>query len=220
MRRAQEARDLDDIAKALRDERACHTAILYGSRAAGNAGPGSDYDVAGFAAIKAVERITGPWRDAYLDIFVHPEERLATASADLLHLRGGKVLFEKGGAGTRFLAMLDKLHAEGPERLGESELRARRHWAWKMRDRAASEDAEGDFRRAWLLTALLEDYFHMRGEWYEGPRRSLAHLAATNPQLHAQFEAALRPGASLATIERLVESVAGPRPDVVDFAKA
>jgi len=33
--------------------------------------------------------------------------------------------------------------------------------------RMRRSDIEGNFRRAWLLTALLEDYFRLRGMWYQ-----------------------------------------------------
>jgi len=167
--------------------------------------------VAGFADRTTVERITGEWRSSYLDLFVYPESKLTSPAAEMLHLRGGKVMFQKERAGDRFLAALDALHAAGPEALPESELTARRHWAWKMLDRARHADAEGNYRRAWLLTALLEDYFHLRTRWYEGSKKSLAFLAASEPHVYAKFEAALRPGASLDTVAELVEIVVGPR---------
>ena len=97
------ARDLADIAARLRKEHQCRTAILYGSRARGDARPGSDYDVAGFADTPTVERITGAWRSGYLDLFVYPESKLAAPAADMLHLRGGEVLFQSGRAGDEFL---------------------------------------------------------------------------------------------------------------------
>lgn len=211
-----DARDLEDIATRLRGEHKCHTAILYGSRARGDPRPGSDYDVAGFADIPAVERITGAWRSGYLDLFVHPESKLTAPAPDMLHLRGGKVMFQKERAADQFLAALEALHAAGPDALPESELKARRDWAWKMLDRARQGDAEGNYRRAWLLTALLEDYFHLRTLWYEGSKESLAYLAGREPDVYAKLEAALLPGASLDEVAEVVEIVAGPRMGAAD----
>lgn len=212
---AEVARDLDDIANSMRRKYRCHTAILYGSRASGDTRPDSDYDVAGFAEIGAVERVTGAWRGAYLDLFVYPESKLAP-TPEMLHLRGGKVLFQDGRVADDLLSALDKLYAAGPEALPDSELKARRNWAWKMLDRARRADAEGNFRRAWLLTALLEDYFHFRAMWYEGPKKALSFLAASEPHIHAKFEAALLPGANLDNVTEVVEIVAGSRMDAGD----
>lgn len=205
------AKDIADIAQALRARHGCHTAILYGSHARGEAAPGSDYDVAGFAPRDDVRRIGGPWRSSYLDVFIYPESRLDRADADVIGMRGGVVLFERDGAGTRFLQSLDALHARGPEPKKPEELAGLRAWCWKMLDRARREDAEGNHRRSWLLMTLLEDYFVFRGHWYLGPRNSLGHLRAHAPDVYAAFERALEPGSSLADIERVVVHVAGPR---------
>jgi hypothetical protein len=210
---------VEEISAALRASYNCHTAILYGSHAKGDARPGSDYDVAGFADVSTVERVTGAWRNSYLDVFIYPESRLTAPTSEMVHLRGGVVLFQEDAQGERLLSELDQIYAAGPEPLGDSELRARRHWAWKMSDRAAHDDAEGNFRRAWLLMALLEDYFHLRHRWYEGPKKSLSYLAENEPQVYAAFEAALRPGASLTTIAKLVETVAGPRVGEVQLGR-
>jgi hypothetical protein len=75
----------------------------------------------------------------------------------------------------------------------------------------ARGDAEGNYRRAWLLTALLEDWFQLRGLWYLGPKNALAHLRIHEPGLHDAFETALGPDAPLEKVETLVALVAGPR---------
>jgi polymorphic toxin system nucleotidyltransferase-like protein len=201
---------LEAVCDELRARHGCHTAILYGSRARGDARPDSDYDVAGFGSTPASFRDARRWRGRWLDVFVYPERHLARPGRELLKLRDGVVLFEKGGAGTRLLRRLDRTFRKGPERLAPDEARARRVWAWKMLDRAAHPDPEAGYRRAWLLTALLEDYFHLRGLWFLGPGRSLAWLRAHDPASHAVFAEALRPDAELDAVRRLVEAVAGP----------
>jgi predicted nucleotidyltransferase len=194
----------------LRREHGCHTLILYGSRARGDAGPESDYDVLG------VREGGESWRDArwveglYLDAFIHPESKIERAGAELLHVRGGVVLCEKDAIGARLLARLDEIHAAGPPPLPADEAAARRVWAQKMVARARRGDLEGHYRRAWLLTALLEDYFLLRGLWYSGPKSALGWLEAHAPEVHAAFAAALHPGADLDAIERLALVVAEP----------
>jgi len=65
-------------------------------------------------------------------------------------------------------------------------------------------DIEENFRRAWLLTSLLEDYFVLRGEWYRGPKESLRFLKAERPEIGHLFEATLAPNADFKAIEDLV----------------
>jgi hypothetical protein len=203
--------DIEAVARALRERHGCHTAVLYGSHARGDASAQSDLDICGFAAVSATIRIAGPWRGTWLDAFVHPQAMLDEPRVELLSLRGGVVLFERDGAATRLLRELDDLHARGPEPLSADEIAARRQWAWKMLERAGRGDPEGHFRRAWLLTALLEDYFHVRGLWYLGPKNALAYVRVHEPLLCQAFEAALEPSAGLAAIERAVTLFAGPR---------
>lgn len=76
-----------------------------------------------------------------------------------------------------------------------------------MLDRAKRGDIEGHFRRAWLLNALLEDYFALRGLWYEGPKRSFEWLRDHDPETASLFAKALKPGARLAQIAKLATAV-------------
>jgi predicted nucleotidyltransferase len=201
---------LAGFVELLRRDHGCHTLILYGSRARGDATDDSDYDLLGVRESGESRRDARWVEGAYLDAFIHPESKIAQAGAELLHVRGGLVLCEKDGIGARLLARLDEVHAAGPLPLPSDEAGARRAWAQKMVARARRGDLEGHYRRAWLLTALLEDYFLLRGLWYSGSKRSLAWLEAHAPDAHAAFAAALRPGADLDAIERLVAVVGEP----------
>ena len=77
--------------------------------------------------------------------------------------------------------------------------------------RSRRGDVEGDYRRAWLLTALLDDDFVTRGRGFEGPKKSLQWLRVNVPALHRAFEVALRPGASVESIDELVDLATGRR---------
>jgi hypothetical protein len=81
-----------------------------------------------------------------------------------------------------------------------------------MLERSAHGDIEADYRRTWLLMALLEDYFALRHQWYLGPKRGFRWLEANEPGVHAAFKAALRPDATPDAIRGLVEEVAGSQP--------
>jgi hypothetical protein len=197
---------LNRICHELR-EAGAHTILLYGSRADGSANALSDYDVAGFAPVAHVIRDTRVVDGCFLDVFLYPGDALDRPTPELLKLRGSRILVQRDGTATRFLAELEAVYQQGPERLAEDEIRARDVWARKMALRAQRGDAEGDYRRVWLLTALLEDYFVTRQMWFEGPKKALQWLLTHDTVLYHAFQAALKPDTSVTAIDTLVDLV-------------
>jgi hypothetical protein len=191
----------------LRRTHAAHTIVLYGSHAHGDATKESDVDVAGFADVPVTIRDARPWLGWLLDAFIYPTAVAQVPDADMLKLLGGRVLLDERGIAGPLLERLAVLDRQGPPPLPESEARMRRVWARKMLARVRRGDAEAHYRRNWLLYQLLEDYFALRGEWYRGPKRALANLRLNAPATFLAFERALAPGASLETLDALVEHV-------------
>jgi hypothetical protein len=150
------------ICEQLAAKHGAHTVMLYGSRADGSATADSDYDVAAFAPIENTLRDARLYDDAYLDIFVYPESELADPSEEFLHLRQSQVLLQCRKEADNFLQRLDALFQQGPAPLPPDEVVARITWIHKMLARIQRDDAEGNYRRVWLLFSLLEDYFQLR----------------------------------------------------------
>src|SRR5207237_6631311 len=141
----------------------------------------------------------------YLDLFLYPETK--TRPSALMHVRGGKVVLQRADYGDRLLARIEKQYRRGPKALSSDELNARIIWAHKMLDRARAGDLEGNFRRVWLATALLEDYFVLRKRWYEGPKLSFRWLREHDPKTYSMFKSALNRDATITKLGRLVEAV-------------
>jgi hypothetical protein len=188
-----------------------HTILLYGSRADGSAGDDSDYDIAAFGPVAEAFRIARQVGAAYLDVWVYPEACLAEATEESLRLRGSRIVMQRARDGEAHLAKVDALFRRGPTPLSANEKEARRVWAHKMLARIARGDPEGNYRRVWLLQALLEDYFHRRGLWFEGPKKSLRWLEQSDPPAYLAFCVALEPAASSQAIAALVHLLAGQR---------
>jgi PAS domain-containing protein len=188
----------------------CHTWILYGSRARGDAHAASDIDLLGIRAGGEPDHDTRIWRGYFLDAFIYPAERFETIGEDWLHLHGGRVLSDDAGLATRILAGVEAAFQAGPKPLAEHDRRSRIAWMHKMVGRIVgrgADDIEADYRRAWLLMQILEDYFQLCGRWYRGPKESFLWLKVHEPETHAAFAVALTPGADLAAIRALVERV-------------
>jgi predicted nucleotidyltransferase len=200
---------LDRILRELSASYGAHTVLLYGSRADGTAGVSSDYDIAAFGEVAAPIRIARSEAGEYLDVFVYPDVVLLNPSEEYLPLRGSKVLAQRGSQVESFLHGLEEVFRAGPQLLRPDEIAARRIWAHKMVARMERRDPEGNYRRTWLLQALLEDYFQIRGLWYEGPKKALRWLAQFEPDVYSAFCVALEPGASEAAIRSLVKLAVG-----------
>jgi len=203
--------DVDALVEELRRMHCAHTIILYGSRARGDATAESDIDVAAFADVPETTRDARLWDSMYLDGFVYPTAiASAPVDVDLLKLCGGRALLDERGLAGPLFERLSALEHAGPGVLSDPEQRMRCVWARKMQARIRRGDVEAHYRYHWLLFQLLEDHFAMRGAWYRGPKRALAHLHECEPAVYAAFAAALAPGSSLAALDELVELVVGP----------
>jgi predicted nucleotidyltransferase len=200
------ARLVDDLAA----RHGCHTIVLYGSRALGTATAESDYDLLGVRAEGEATRDAQIVDGFFLDAFVYPEKDLDDKGPTLLQLRGGVVLREERGIGTRLLSTVSSALAAPPAPLSEAEARMRRVWCQKMVvriRRGGPEDVEAHHRRAQLLSEAIEILFELRGRRYLGPKESLRWLRENDPQTHRIFAEALAPGAPVEALERMVERV-------------
>lgn len=196
---------LNRLVQELKRHYRCHTVILYSSRARADHSPASDYDLVVIPRKGIVKHLARRIGRVYVDAFVYPQSK-ATPS-ELLRIRDGRVICQQHGFGDSLLRRIDRYHVRGPKPLKPDEITLRTLWVRKMLDRAKRSDIEGHFRRAWLLNALLEDYFVLRGMWYEGPKLSLQWLQGNDPETAILFAMALRPGARLSRIEKLATKV-------------
>jgi hypothetical protein len=200
---------LTQVCTELVTAHALHTILLYGSRADGSDGAESDYDVAAFGPVENSFRIARMVDGAYLDVFVYREGLLLEPTEEYLKLRGSHVVLQRGGEAKNFLSELEEIFRRGPKPLPSDEIETRKVWAHKMVARMQRADLEGNYRRVWLLTALLEDYFHLRGLWYQGPKKALRWLQQFDATTYSAMAVALEPNASKEAVSLLAHLVTG-----------
>lgn len=204
-------RDIERIALTMMAAHGCHTTILYGSRARGDATSNSDIDL-------IFIREDGPSvRDAcvvdgiHVDAFIYPEAKLKTLEPSLLRVLGGIVLRERDGFGSALLTQLQELHDRGPAPMPDDERRALVLWSRKMLDRFRGQRGlDANYRRMYLLPQALEDYFLLRNAWFRGPKEAFAWLRQHDGSAHEALERAAQPGASDGDFSDLVQAVYGP----------
>ena len=74
------------------------------------------------------------------------------------------------------------------------ELQLNVSWCEKMLRRAERTDAEGSYRRHWLLVESLEIYTELRAWPYLGPKKALRQLEKKDKTAFALYEKALCEG--------------------------
>ena len=200
--------EIERIALAIMEAHGCHTTILYGSHARGDATLQSDVDLIGIREDGPAVRDARVVDGIYIDAFIYPETTLKTPEPSLLRVLGGIVLRERDGFGSALLTRLQELHDRGPKPLPDDERRALVLWSQKMLDRFRGQcGVEADHRRMFLLVQALEDYFTLRNAWFRGPKEGFAWLLQYDSSAYALFERASRPGASHGDLTDLVQTV-------------
>jgi hypothetical protein len=205
--------DLPRLVAYLRERHACHTVLLYGSVSRGEDGPESDVDVMGFREGGPSENDTSDFEGRRLDVWIKPVAELTAAVEGgaepreaFLHVAGGIPLADPQGLLAKLLEAVGR-EAEAPVPMDPKQREFLSGWCRKMVKRAEKGDSEGDFRLHWLLNDSLGIAFRYLERRYPGPKAALRELARLHPDLHARFVSALRPGASLDDVRRLLDGM-------------
>lgn len=184
----------------------CHTIILYGSYARGDHNAHSDVDVIGICQTGDFHRIARPFHGVVLDVFIYGQENLPSAES-LLRISDGIVLLEKDSLGTDLVRNVNTILNAPPTLPKSWEVQTDVVWIDKMLTRASVGDTEGDFRRHWLLTSLLEFWYSWNRMHYLGSKQSLKILEIEYPEVFELFRRALKPTADISDIKLLADAV-------------
>lgn len=185
----------------------CHTVILYGSRARGDATSASDYDLMGVRKAGKKLRIAKMFNDSYLDVFIFTEKDLKVVDENFIYMKGAKVIFQKNQFGTLFIKKLNSALKKKYKPLPNDEIEARRVWLHKMLERTKLGDIEGLYRRSWLQEALLADYFNIRKLRYWGSKESFKWLMQNDKKTYQLFNKSLERPTDFKALKKLVEQV-------------
>jgi hypothetical protein len=199
----------DDVISMLEEKFGCHSFVLYGSHASQQANAASDVDICAFRPASEEIRCSKLWNTHLLDIWIYPDNNLEQSAQKLIRLRNGIVLKEQAGTATKCIDLARKRFAQGPPEIPEWDIEVKKAWIEKTLVRIQSSDPESNYRRAWLLYSLLENYFEFRKLWYLGPKESMAWLEQNDSNAFALFSKSLAPGAPLSEIKNLAYCVLG-----------
>lgn len=199
--------NIKKIVNELQNKYMCHTIILYGSYARGNANENSDYDIIAIRESGPTARDCQLIDNTYLDAFIYSEDEISKLNASFIRIKDGIVICQKNTLGDDILTKVKEIYNLGPPKLPDFEKKLIITWSNKMLNRAKLQDIEGNFRRHWLLYDLLEAYFQLRDAWYLGPKESFQWLNKHDKKTYQLFDEALKMNAKLSSLEKLIQAV-------------
>jgi len=198
---------LQNIVTTLQNKYDCHTIILYGSRARGDANETSDYDIAAIRDKGETERYCDNIKNAYVDAFIYSVPDIEKPDDSFIRMKDGIVICQKNTLGDQLLKTIKERYSHGPKKIPAWEKHVIATWSNKMLKRCEIADIDGNYRRHWLLFDLLQAYFQLRDLWYIGPKESFQYLKRNDPTMYLLFDNALKPNGGIGDIKKLVENV-------------
>lgn len=166
--------------------------IAYGSFADGSSSLFSDFDAL-LITEDGQRRHDASFIDCtQLDVYIHPLSDFAGDydPADFVQVFDGRILLDRDGVAASLIERVNRYLDSRTEKTPE-EFKIDVDWCEKMLRRAGSADAEGAFRRHWLLVDSLQIYTELRGWRYLGPKKALRQLRERDREAYRLYEKAL-----------------------------
>ena len=166
--------------------------IVYGSYADGSNNENSDFDAMIIVDNPPKAHDSSIVCGVMLDLFIHSfsEFEHGFKCEDYPQLYDCKVIIDRDGFGEKMKSEVVSYIDNFPKKTREDN-QFLMSWCEKTLLRAKRGDAEGLFRWHWLLTDSLELYFDLRGEYYFGPKKSIAKMKKSDPVGTELYEKAL-----------------------------
>ena len=169
--------------------------IVYGSFADGTSNLFSDFDAL-LVTADGERRHDDRFVDfTQLDVFVHPLSDFQGEydPAEYARIYGGQILLDRDGVAAALLERVTQW-VDSRAKKTQEELGFNVSWCEKMLRRAERTDAEGCFRRHWLLVESLRIYTELCFWPYLGPKKALSQLEKKDKAAFALYAEALTAG--------------------------
>ena len=184
---------MEEIIRYIKQNYAPETIIVYGSYANGTNNKNSDFDALVISETHEAFHDTSFVSNIQLDVFVFPSADIQQVEdySQFIQIFDGKIILDSNGVGRRLQQAVLEYISKWPSKTAD-EIKDEIEWCRKMLMRTKRTDAEGLFRRHWLLVDTLEIFCDAVHHPYFGPKKSLIWMKQYQPEAYACYEKALR----------------------------
>lgn len=180
--------------------------VVYGSFANHTNDEKSDFDALLIADVVKKEHDSSFFQNIQLDVHIFSTGDIETAKdlSRFVQIYDSVIILDKTGAAGRLKERVadfvrkTKVSADEKEQL--------KNWCVKMLKRAKRGDAEGMYRRHWLLCDSLEIYCKIRDRFYFGPKKTLEWIKKNDSESYKLASTALG-GTCYLSLENWIRSV-------------
>lgn len=184
--------------------------IVYGSYADGSNNEHSDFDALVISRDHAEHHDVSFVEGVQLDVFVYPASYFESNynCDDFIQIADGRIVADKDGSAARLMKAVEA-HISALPRKSPEDLCSDIQWCRKMLTRTQSTEAEGLFRRHWLIVDSLEIYCAVMGKQYRGPKKTLKWMEKEQAEAFRLYCSTLenKAGALEAWVELLDELI-------------
>lgn len=174
---------MEKIISYLKEKYRATSIIVYGDYAEDNVTEHSAFEALVMGPTSPYAHETETVEGVKLDVLVYPREifygEIALDEFEQVH--EGLVALDEDGMGSWLKRMIANQIASIPAKPDEA-IEDSLIWCANMCARAAKGDAEGFFRRAWLLTDSVEIYSDVVGQPFLSPQKTMSKMAKFDPE--------------------------------------
>lgn len=186
--------------------------VLYGSFATQTQTATSDIDMLVFCAHPQTAHDAISIQGHRLDAWIHSLSSLDNL-APFIHAYPLQVLLDSDNVAGHMSANILALRQRHTKTLNAEERTQLINWIDKMLSRADSDSIESNYRYHWLLHDLPELFCNFRGEYFDGPVKTLRRMQNTHPALHAHYAALLAGPKDIALTREVYDTIIQSAPN-------
>ncbi|WP_146107520.1 nucleotidyltransferase domain-containing protein [Aliivibrio sifiae] len=142
----------------------------------------------------------------FIDAWVYPTE-LMNEAVEFIKLHKAHCVIDKRGLCQTLVCEVEKEYQKGPLPLSDLDKANFIELRQKILKQVCKGGLEGNYKKAWLQSDLLQAYFTLRGLWYLGAKQSFSWLKVNNEAAFELFSEVYEEPQNIEKLKRLAAFV-------------